>query len=328
MTEMNIVEYDDIRESLEEVKGACNFIPDVTTAEGYDKSKRVSLDVGKLLTSLEKKRKEKKSYFLEGGKQVDSQAKLIAAELELFQLPHKEAYKELDALKKEREVKRKADLEERVRVIRELPEAMRETSSIEVRFAIESLQSEECLDFYEYTEQALKARNASRKELSEMFGNKLQAEQEAEELNRLRVEAEERAVKDREDNIRREASEKAEAEKSAAIEREQQAKQDAIRAEQAKIDAEKRALEAEKNAEHLANLAAERARLVEVARVEQQQKDEAAELAKREANKKNIGKIRREAKEDLIALGATEAMAKKIILAIHGEEVRNIQINY
>lgn len=328
MTGMNIVELDEIRGKMEEVKDACNHLPDVTSDEGYKKAKRVSLDVDKVKTKLEKVRVEKKAYYLKGGREIDSQAKIIEKELLEYQEPHKTAYKKLDALKNEREAKRKADLEERVRVIRELPVSMADMSSDELNGAIQGLQGEECLDFFEYTEQALKSRNASRKELSKMFGNKLQAEKEAEELNRLRVEAEERAVKDREDNIRREASEKAEAEKMAAIEREQQTKQDSIRAEQAKVDAEKRALEAEKNAEHLANIAAERARLLEIARVEQQQKDEAAELAKREANKKNIGKIRKEAKEDLIALGATEALAKKIILAIHGKEVRNIKINY
>ena len=95
---MQIVEYDEIREKLDEVKECCGFLPDVTTGEGYEKSKRVALDVGKLLTALEKKRKDKKAYFLEGGKQVDSQYKTIAAELEKYQLPHKNAYKELDNL--------------------------------------------------------------------------------------------------------------------------------------------------------------------------------------------------------------------------------------
>ena len=83
---MNITEYDEIRAKLEEVKDTCNFIPDVTTKEGYDKSKRVSLDVGKLLTALEKTRKDKKAYFLQGGKEVDTQAKVISSELEQYRL--------------------------------------------------------------------------------------------------------------------------------------------------------------------------------------------------------------------------------------------------
>ncbi len=47
----------------------------------------------------------------------------IKAKIEAFQLPHKDAYKELDTLRKQRDIDRKEALSERVRVIRELPES-------------------------------------------------------------------------------------------------------------------------------------------------------------------------------------------------------------
>lgn len=329
MSEFNIVEYDEIRAKLDEVKDTCNFIPDVTTDEGYNKSKRVALDVGKLRTALEKKRKEKKAYFLEGGRQVDAQARSIDEELEQYMLPHKEAYKELDNLRKEREAKRKADLEERVESIRELPEKMRDMSSDEVKMALESLQVEECLDFYEYTEQALKARNASRSALSEMFAKKLKEEKEAEELEQLRKDAEERAVKEREEAIRKEAAEKAEAEKQAAIKREQKAKEEALRLEQQKIDAEKRAIEAEKQAKIEAEKAAKQAVIAEQERQAAEAKRAAEEEAKREANKKHVGEVRKAAKVALMDIcGLDEVKAKEIVLAINAGDIPSVSIKY
>ena len=117
MSELHIVEYDEVSQQIDEITEYANFIPDVTTDEGYEKSKRVSLDAGKLLTALEKTRKDKKSYFINGGKQVDLQAKAIAEKIELIQLPHKSAYKELDRLKKEREESRKLLLQTRIETI-------------------------------------------------------------------------------------------------------------------------------------------------------------------------------------------------------------------
>ena len=70
------------------------------------------------------------------------------------------------------------------------------------------------MDFYEYTEQALKARNASKEALSKMFADKLQAEKDAAELAELRKKQAEQEQKDRDERIAKEASEKAEREKA------------------------------------------------------------------------------------------------------------------
>lgn len=319
---MNIVEYDDIREKLEEVKEICNFLPDVSTKEGYDKSKRVSLDVGKLLTILEKKRKDKKAYFLDGGRSVDDQAKPLREELEEFQLPHKGAYKELDKLKKDRETERKTKLEDRVRYMRELPESMRDSDSDGVKMAMESMQAEECLDFFENTPQALEARNTAQKELGEMYIKLLASERQAEELEALRAEKLARDKADHEENIKREAAAKAEAEKNAAIEREQLARK-------AQIDAEKRAIEAEKKAERDTKAAAEKARLEEVARQAEVYQIEAQALATREANKRHVGSIRGEVKVALMNMcGIDEKTAKSIVLAISRGDIPHANIEY
>lgn len=321
MMTFKIAEYDEFRAKMDEVQDMCNFIPDVSTDDGYKKSKRVALDVGKLLSALEAKRKEKKAYFLAGGKEVDTQAKAIVSEVESYMLPHKEAYKELDNLRKERENQRKRGLEDRVEHLRLLPEMMADSSADEVKCALESIQGEECLDFYEFTEHALKARNSSKAKLAEMFESKLKLEREQEELAKLRKESEERARIDREEQIRREASSKAEAEK-------QQAVQLQLAAEQAKLDAERRADEAEKQAKVDAEIAAENARAAEVERSNAELARVQAEAEAREANAKHVSSIRKQAKDSIMLLGVDEATAKKIVLAINAGKIKNVSIKY
>ena len=347
---MNITEYDEVRAKLEEVKDVCDFIPDASTDEGYKKSKSVALDVGRLLTALEKARKAKKAYFIDGGKEVDIQAKSIKQELEAFQLPHKEAYKELDNLKKEREAARKQELEDRVAQIRDLPDQMRDASSDEVKMALESLQQEECLDFYEYATPALKARNESRTALATMFGDKLKAEDEARELDKLRAEKEAREKADHEESIRREAAAKAEEEKADAIKREKLAKEEAananyaadmarLNAEDQKKRLEKRiaednriaaenAAQAKRQAKINEDMAAKNSRLKEVARQKEVKRLEQVEADKREADKKHVGNIRREAKEALMALGLSEKQSKDVVLAINSGDVPHVKITY
>jgi colicin import membrane protein len=329
---IKIEEYADIEAKLEEVRDAANFIPDVTTDDGYQKSKRVSLDVGKLLTALEKKRKDKKKYFLEGGKAVDAQAKDIAAKLEEMQAPHKLAYKELDNMKKEREEARKNALEERIVYMRELPELMAESHSSEIKAAYESVKSDECLDYQEYTEKALKARNTSVDELSRLFDSKLKQEQDAAELQRLRSEEEKRAQKERDDKIAQDAARKAEQEKLEIVERAEKERAEAVEREnnlkQAAEDAERLKAEAEENAKLQAIKAAEDAKNAEIERQRMKAEAEAEEIRVREANKKHVGSIRKAAKESIMALGVDESTAKKIVLAISSGQIQNVTISY
>jgi len=361
MSGLEIAEYDEFRAKLKEVEEACNFIPDVSTAEGHAKSKRVSLDVGKILTALEKARTEKKAHTLELGRSIDSDAKKIASELEVLQLPHKNAYKEYDNSKKEREAQRKKGLEERVDIMRNLPELMRDSDSDGVRAALEDVQNNECLDFYEYTEQALKARNSSIDALSVMFSDKLKYEKEQVELVRLRKEEEARKIKEREEQVAREAAESArrEAEEAAEklrLEAERKANAEKEKAEQERLEAERKAtaeaeqaeqarlaVEAEKEAAEKATVAAEKrlkdqeakakqeqeqAVIRERQRLEAQAESEKQEAIERESNKQHKKKINNEALKCLVEGGLSEKDAKLAITLIAGKKVENVQIFY
>lgn len=335
-----VTQYDEFQAQIDEVADICNFIPDTTTKEGYEKSKRVSLDVGKVLTTLEKSRKVKKADSIAIGKAIDSDAKDIKAKLEAIQEPHKLAYKTLDNEKKGREQARKDALELRVAELRDLPELLRESDSGSIAGALERVNAEECIDFFEYSSDALKARNASRTALADMYAKALQAEKDAAELAELRKVQAEQAIKDREqaaaDKARKEAEQVA-ASQAAKIEADKQAAIDALKAsEDAAKQAEADRIAGAAQAKQDAIEAAEQAKAQQAAAVQaeidrQAEHDRviAAETAKREANNRHVGAVRKKAKEALLNIeGMTEAMAKEVIMAITNGCVPAVKINY
>jgi hypothetical protein len=350
MNNLHIAEYDEMANKLDEIKEYSNFLPDVSTDEGYQKSKRVSLDIGKVKTSLEKARKEKKAYFLDGGKQVDAQAKVILEKLNDMQLPHMQAYKELDNLKKEREAKRKQDLEERVAYIRNLPEMMSESSSEEIQAAMNNINNESCEDFYEFTSAALKARNETVKLLGELFTKTAKAEKDAEELAKLRAEQAKREQEEHEARIAQKAKEEAEAtaraeqehieqEKVQAQQREEQARQAQLNAEKEaqaaqereKIAAEKAEAQRKQDAidaenKRLADI--EEAKQAEIARQQAQLQAEKEAAEKREANKRHNAKINNSILKVLLDNGLSEKDAKTVVTLAARKQLPNVTISY
>jgi len=287
-----IVEYDAISAQIDELEDKANFIPDVASEEGYEKSKRISLDVGKVLTNLEKARKAKKSHFLEGGRQVDAQAKAIVEKLELIQLPHKTAYKELDEMKKQREAERTEKLQAQVDNIKGLPAFLVAATSVEIKKAIDDLIDLGDIDYEEFTPQAERALDETLKALNDMFAKKDKAEKDAIELERLREEEEARKQKEREEKIAKDAAAAAEKEKEEALAREAQAKKDAEEAEAAKLEAEAKVEAANKKAEEDAIAAKKQAdkdfkaaqeKAEENARKAQAKADQDAEQAQKDA---------------------------------------------
>lgn len=350
MKQFHIAEYDEMAKQLDEIKEYSNFLPDVSTDDGYQKSKRVSLDIGKVKTSLEKARKAKKQYFLDGGKEVDGQAKAILEKLNTMQLPHMEAYKELDNLKKEREAKRKQDLEDRVFFIRNLPEMLSESSSDEIQGAMNEMQNEDCETFYEFTAVALKARNETQKLLAELFTKTVKSEKEAKELIELRKLQAEREQKERDDRVALEAKQKAEAvakeqqdkiekEKQEAIQREEQAKIAAEQSEQSRLAVEEQRKQDAIAAEVRAKLAAEQAeakrladieqaKQAEIQRQQEQVKVEKQEAEKREANKKYLAKVHNSILSVLLDNGVNEPEAKIMIRLAAKGQLPQLTINY
>lgn len=333
MADFKIAEYDLVAAQIDEIKSVADFIPDASTKDGYDKSKRVSLDVGKLMTKLEKTRVEKKAHFIQGGKEVDTQAKAIKVKLDEIQSPHKEAYQLVDQIKKNREAERKEKLDSRVSDLRLLPDNMVDSTSDEIQLALNDLNNEECLDFYEFTEQALKARNDSRTALAKLFIKRKKEEEDAAELLELRRKSairdgeiiaeslkaqEEIRIKKAADDARAEAEAKAELaerNKEFAEQREKIAKEEA---EAARVKAEADVKQAVIDAE----AAAER-------RIQQDKIDEEAETMRREKNKAHAKKINSQAVKCLMKVeGIDKELAIKMVTAIAKKEIDNVSIKY
>jgi hypothetical protein len=348
---MEIKAYNPLNAQLAQLKELAAFIPDASTKEGYEKSRRLSLDIGKVKSNLEKVRKSEKDYFLQGGKEVDSQAKVIKAELEEAQSPHLEAYKAVDNRAKIEKERRLNECQQKIDAMTCLIDKAQYAPSAEVADFIQSVTDTNTDEgFYELMLEAFNAKTRVLKTLAEMYENKQNAEAEAIELAELRALKAERDQRDHDERIKKEASEKADAEAKAAIEREEQAKRDQLKAEQDTLDAEKRLIEQEKQnkvnaenarieaearilaatkkAEQDAIDAAEEARLAEVARQEQEAETERLRVEKLEANKKHVGKIRGEIKDDLMGLGVDESLAKKITLALCKSQIRHNKVSY
>lgn len=99
----DLAKFDAVMADVEQAKDKGNFIPDMSSKDGYEASKRFVLDVTTpMRKALEKAHKETKAPFWEQCKFLDSKKKELMSVLEEIEAPHKLAYKERDA-----EIKRK-----------------------------------------------------------------------------------------------------------------------------------------------------------------------------------------------------------------------------
>lgn len=346
-----ITEYSPFIAAMEKAKDEANFIPDASTKDGYQASKQIALKLTKSLTALEKCRKEIKAPVIERGKAIDSEASEIKEVLESLREPHQIAYKEADAAEKRRKEAIEAEIQERIDGMKQCLDHARNMSPDDIDELIDGMSRDEMAGFGNREAEALKVRNDVISDLKRMANDKREqaAADEARRLADERIEQEraalaeerrlmqiEQAKKDEEARVIRE-KEQAELEELRALKREAElAKQ---RAEEEERKAKERAefelkreedrKKAKEDAEIAAKQAAEDARLAEIKRQEEERARIAAEIAKREADKSHISNIRKEAKESLIELcGLSEDDAKKVVLAVHDKQIKNVQINY
>lgn len=190
---------------------------------------------------------------------------------------------------------------------------------------------------------AVADRDASLAHLNAHLERAVRAEDDAAELARLRAEAEAREAAEIERLDReRAAKEQAEREEREKAEYEANVKRQAEAAERAQkeaLDREAKAVETSRlEAERVANERiakaeaeakrikdeAERAERVRLDEIERTKREEAA----RQADRAHRGEIMRQAKEAIMAQGADEETAKKIVLAIVAGEVPNVKVNF
>jgi chemotaxis protein histidine kinase CheA len=325
-----IKEYDPIEAGLSELSRKYSVVHDVTTKEGYEQCKKDAREVGKYRISLEAVRKEIKGPALERCKDIDAEAKRIQAEIAKVEEPLKEAYKAIDEKKKIAEQERIDKIESKIEDIKSYVDRSYSANSNDLSVFIEIVDSIDCTEgFYEFTKQALIARNETLEHLNRALKQVIQKENddkrraeeqaELEELRKIKAEQEE---KERQlENERRE------------IEHQKELAEQAKQAELDKIEAEKRAQEAAKQAEIDKKLAeeaaAEKAKQAEIERQEREKQAEIEAKRKLEENKRHVAKICGQAKKSLMKIdGVDESLAKAIVQAIAKKEIANVTVNY
>ena len=331
----------------DEVKAKVNEINDVNTEEGRLRIKELARNISKTKTAIDKPIRD---YLRE-----------IKAIPKILEKNARESKERFDLLK--------AD------VLRPLEEAQHEQDQMLDMLAgflndavepfatsdklKEKLKQAESVDLGDVWPELLKKFKTSKESaitaLKANIARLEQAEQQAAELERLRLEAEqakkaelerqlkEEAERQAAEKLKREAEEqRLEVERRAieAKQREEAARLEAAQAKQRELEAienakrqqienEKRKEEAKRQAEQQAKEAAELAVRLEREKIEKERLELKAAEEARQADREHRIKLNREALTDLVMMAdLDEATAKKVITVIARKEIRNISINY
>ncbi len=223
---------------------------------------------------IESVRKEAKSYALEYGRKVDSQAKELVERIEALIEPHAQALAAIEMREMQRIAAHKAVIDEIEATVREV--FAPGITAAEIQSLIDRVEAMDTSTMEEFTEDGC---NARVKALKELTGHLLEAnsrEAQAAELARLREEA--RLRQEQELEYEREAAARERAQREA-----EQAVQQAQAREQMERDRAAQAEERAAAAEEAARLAAEKeqARLAAVAEQNAERDARQAELLER-----------------------------------------------
>lgn len=335
-----LVEFDKIAAGIAAIQEQGNFLPDVSTKEGYEASKRFVLDVTTpTRTKLAGAHKTAKAYYLEGGRAVDKKKNEILDLLVEIQKPHMDAYKAKDQEEKDRKAKFEQDIQDKIDILhnyRLLPNGSTSESIADVIQACGETDTQD--GFYHRASDAFKVKEESLEILNDSLMQCVayEAEQarqaEIAEQNRIQqaaIEAQQEQMRLQQEEINRkqaeiEAAQNEIAEK-ARIEAEAKQKliDDKNRAEaEAKAKAGR-----EEYAKQQAEIAAENARQAELDRQQAEIAAQQEEQAKLEANKKHTSKVRCEIKEHIMsACGIDEKLAVEIVKSLLKTD--RVTINY
>lgn len=336
-------------------KEARSLVADVSTKKGRD-----------AIASMAHKVARSKTYIDNAGKELVSELKALPKQIDESRRVVRER---LDALKDEvrrplteweqAEDARKDALQQRLNALRALGDVISAEGNYLPSGDIQASISEAkaiALDdsWEEVAAEAGVAKDATIQKLEAAFIVAKQREDQIAELERLRIEAEEKARIEREEKLKREAAEaarlegeqKAQTEREAAARRELELKMQAEQAERARIEAEQRAerekkeaaeraerekqaaIEAEKRrAQEEADRIRREAEAKEAARIAEQKRI-ADEDAARAADKEHRRNINRRVIAQLVEQGVPEEFAKTALVAIASGKIQDAVIRY
>ena len=307
---MNQLEkYNEFEASLVEIENACNFLPDVSTPEGYEKSKRIGLDGRKVDKAIDDKRLQMKKEAEVVANEIHETGKALCKRVQDAYKPHQEAYKEHDAEIKRKKEAVEAKITADIAAFMESVNTAYDLSADEIGDLIAKHESNP-MEFGNRTIEAGESRTRAITQLKGMQASKIMAEQQAKDL------AEQQAELDRQQEEQRKAQEiineqnRIEQENLAAERQAQQEEQRKAQEEQRVKAAEEAAAQAERN------------------RIEQAAAAEKAAAEKKAANKAHRKSINNAALNDLTAAGFSDEDGKRIIELVAQGKISNITINY
>lgn len=299
--------YNEFESQISEIENACNFIPDTTTTEGYDKSKRLGLDGRKVEKAVDDKRKELRKEAMATADAIHAEGQSICKRIAAAYKPHQEAYKAVDDEKKRLKAEAEALVTSQIEALKDSVVNAIGKNSEEITAIMDGLMANP-MQFGNRTIEAGSVRDGAMAQLASMKSQAVTNEANAELLARQQAEFEaQQAEAKKAQDIINEAN---------RIERER------LAAEQAEIDkaAAKEAEEARiKEAE-------EAAKESERQRIEQERLDAEQALAAREADKKHKGGIHRAISAELMAKGLSEDHAKMAVKVMAASQF--VTINY
>jgi hypothetical protein len=349
-----LIEFDKIAAGIADIQEKGNFIPDMSTKEGYNASKRFVLDeTTPIRTRLANAHKAAKEYWKIGGQNVDKKKNEILDLLVDIQRPHQEAYKAFDQAEKDKKAKFEQDIQDKINKFYDFKFMVdiNQTSSEEMTSIIDSCGEIDTVDgFYHKAKEAELAKQETMVILNDclltIVNREAEQQREAElaESNRLRqiqideqqeamrlqqeqmeaqqaeIDAKQQALADAEAKAEKERNQ-AEYDRNLKIENEIRAKEDEAERKQQEI-------EREEYAKRQAELAAEQAKQAEIDR--QQAEKEAQRIAdeKRANNNRHVTKVKKQAKEFVMSFGVDEKTAVNIIQAISHKDEATLTINY
>lgn len=316
------------------------FTPDVTTRKGREAIASIAHSVARSKTTLDNIGKELVAELKDVPKKIDAERKRMRDLLDAWKDEVRKPLDDWDAA----EAARVAKLQAGIAWFNLRANENADLYAVELRSTIAEVERITVGEKWEEFEaEAHRAKAAALESLNAQLVKREKHEAEQAELARLRAEAEERAQKDREDQIAKEAAERATREAEEKAQRERDEREQKARDEQAaaerrelelKLQAEKAEcdrLEATQRAEQAERDSKERAEQATQAE-RQRQADEKAEEQRqadaRKADTEHKSNVLRKAKEAFVGMNISEELAKAIVLKIARGEVPNVTISF
>lgn len=323
--QFDLTKFDKVIADVDAVKEKGNFIPDMSTKDGYELSKRFVLDnTAPMRKALEKAHKEVKAPFWDACKFLDSKKKELITMIEEIEAPHKLAYKNHDAEIKRKKEEAEQAVQNKIDWFDQVLNNAFNASSEQIEKMLEDCQDYE-MDFDFFGKRIVEAQEKQADTISKLTDRLTQQVMfEQSEKQRIEFEEKQRELEARE----------------AKILAEEQAKKDAINAEhEAKVRAEREEAQriereqAEKRHQEEMKLLAERQEKERLERETQlkaqAEKEEADRIERENELRKSRTKNRNEAAKQLMDLtGITKEQAVEVCNQIAANKVTFLSANF